>query len=162
MNAIVCVDENWGIGKDNHLLFNIPEDMEFFRTVTNHNIVVMGANTFNSLPNGALKGRINIVLDKKKEPRLNCTVVQDIDELKQLLCDIPSFKIDVIGGASVYKQLLNECEHVFVTKVRTICDADVRFPNLDADDSFECSFGTGWLTSFTGLQYSFNYYSRKV
>lgn len=63
MKAIVCVDKKWGIGKNNDLLFSLPEDMKRFRGETKNKVVIMGLNTFKSLPNGPLKNRVNIVLD---------------------------------------------------------------------------------------------------
>ena len=63
MNTIVVVDKNWGIGKNNDLLFRLKKDMKFFRETTTGKVVVMGANTFLSFPSGALPNRVNIVLD---------------------------------------------------------------------------------------------------
>lgn len=161
MNAIVCVDENWGIGKDGHLLFNIPEDMKLFKDVTEGCIVVMGAKTFDSLPNGALKNRINIVLDSKMTPRLNCTVVENIPSLLRLLNNMPDGKVFVIGGGQVYRQLLPYCKAAFVTRVKALCDADVTFPDLTQDDNFEL-FINGWEnTSITGLKYHIDVFINK-
>lgn len=78
MKAIVCVDENWGIGKNNNLLFNLPEDMKRFREETSGKVVIMGYNTFKSLPNGSLKNRVNIVLDPTGTPIEGATVVTSI------------------------------------------------------------------------------------
>ena len=66
MKCIVAVDKNWGIGKKNDLLFYLPYDLkEHFKPHTLNKVVVMGANTFYSLPKGALPKRINVVLDHK-------------------------------------------------------------------------------------------------
>ena len=65
MKAIVCADQNWGIGNQGHLLVNIPSDMKFFRDTTIGNVVVMGRRTFDDLPGGRpLEGRVNIVLSR--------------------------------------------------------------------------------------------------
>ena len=63
MNLIVVVDNKWGIGRNNGLLFRLKKDMKFFRETTTGKVVVMGAKTFASFPNGALPNRVNIVLD---------------------------------------------------------------------------------------------------
>ena len=81
MKAIVAVDKRWGIGKNNDLLFSIPADMKFFRETTAGKVVVMGANTLKSFPNGnPLKNRVNIVLSTTIN-RDDCIVVRSVDEL---------------------------------------------------------------------------------
>ena len=88
MKAIVAVDKNWGIGKNNDLLFSIPEDMKFFRKTTSGKVVVMGANTLRSFPGGnPLKNRVNVVLSTTIE-RDDCVVV---DSLEKLLVEIKKY-----------------------------------------------------------------------
>ncbi|MFR5988515.1 MAG: dihydrofolate reductase, partial [Christensenellales bacterium] len=73
MNAIVVVDKKWGIGKNNDLLFKLPEDMKYFRQKTLNKIVVMGSNTLKSFPDGKpLKNRTNAVLFPGGEKRDDC------------------------------------------------------------------------------------------
>ena len=81
MKAIVCVDKKWGIGKNNNLLFNLPEDMKRFREETSGRVVIMGLNTFKSLPNGPLKNRVNIVLDPVNQPIKGVIVVSSLYKL---------------------------------------------------------------------------------
>ena len=132
MNAIVAVDNFWGIGKDNDLLFNIPLDMKFFRKTTLNKIVVMGKNTLLSFPESKpLKNRTNIVLSSTMPKRDDCIVVNSLDELKQKLTEYPSQDIFVIGGAMVYKTMLMYCDTIYVTKVDACGNAQVFFPNLD-------------------------------
>ncbi len=131
MKAIVAVDKNWGIGKGNDLLFAIPEDMKFFRLTTLNKVVVMGANTLRSFPNGnPLKNRTNIVLSTKIE-RDDCTIVRSYDELFSELKKYNDEDVFVIGGARVYKDMLPYLEEVMVTKVDADGDAEVFFTNLD-------------------------------
>ena len=69
IKGIVCVAKDWGIGKANGLLFNLPADMKFFRETTKHNVVVMGYSTYLSLPKRPLPNRVNVVLwDKAPLP----------------------------------------------------------------------------------------------
>ena len=153
MKAIVAVDKNWGIGKNNDLLFSIPEDMKFFRKTTLNKIVVMGGNTLRSFPGGnPLKNRTNIVLSRKIE-RDDCTVVKSYDQLFSVLKNYPQDEIFIIGGASVYKEMLSFCSEIFVTKVDAVGNADVFFENLDNID--------GWCLSESSQEIVDNGYKLK-
>lgn len=132
MKLIVVVDKNWGIGKNNGLLFRLPKDMKFFRETTTGKTVVMGANTFLSFPNGALPNRKNIVLDSSGKKHEGTVSVASVTELNSELSKLPCDEVFVIGGASFYKLMLNRCDEAFVTKVNADGCADVFFPNLDA------------------------------
>ncbi len=138
MNLIVVVDNNWGIGKDNCLLFKLPKDMAFFRQKTTGKVVFMGANTFASFPNGALPRRTNIVLDNTGANHNGAITVSNLTDLFALLKKYRSEDIFLIGGASVYKLLLPYCSHAYVTKVQARGNADVFFPNLDALSNWQC------------------------
>lgn len=132
MKAIVAVDEKWGIGKKNSLLFNLPEDMKYFREQTLGKVVVMGSNTLKSFPNGKpLKNRTNIVLFPEGEPREDCVVVKSLDELKETLKNYPKDDVFVIGGAMFYRTMLPYCSEVLVTKVSADGGAEVFYENLD-------------------------------
>ena len=147
MKAIVAVDKNWGIGKDGDLLLSIPEDMKFFRKTTSGGVVIMGRKTLDSFPGGnPLKNRINIVLTRNTRfEKEGVIVVHNEEELDLELEKIKTSengeelmeKAFVIGGASVYGQLLDKCETIYVTKMDKAFDADVFFPNLDEKDDWE-------------------------
>ena len=131
MRAIVAVDKKWGIGKNNGLLFSIPEDMKFFRATTQNCVVVMGSNTLQSFPNGnPLKNRVNIVLSKTVQ-RDDCIVVDSVEKLLEEIKKYPSDDVFLIGGAMLYKTLLPYCTEALVTKVDADGQAEVFFPNLD-------------------------------
>ena len=118
MKAILHADKNWGIGKNNGLMFSIPADMKFFRETTSGNVVVMGANTLKSFPGGRpLKNRVNIVLSRSMADRDDCKIVRSLDELFAEIKKYDSDKVYVIGGAMLYKTLLPYCDEVLVTKV---------------------------------------------
>lgn len=132
MKAIVAVDKNWGIGKNNDLLFHLKKDMAFFRATTLNKVVVMGSNTLKSFPNGKpLKDRINIVLYPNGEKREDCIIVGSLEELFATLKNYPSEDIFVVGGAMFYRTMLPFCDTVFVTKVFADGDATVFYENLD-------------------------------
>lgn len=133
MNLIVNADKNWGIGKNNSLLIRIPEDMKFFRRMTKGNVIVLGRRTLESFPGGtALPDRTNIVLSKKKDLKAGgATVVNDIDALFEILKEYDDDEIFVVGGESVYRELLPYCRKAYVTRPDYVYDADAHFPNLD-------------------------------
>jgi len=132
MNAIVAVDNFWGIGKNNDLLFHIPIDMKFFRKTTLNKVVVMGKNTLLSFPESKpLKNRVNIVLSSTMQKRDDCVVVNSLNELKRVLNQYTSQDVFVIGGAMVYETMLDYCDTVYLTKVNACGNAQVFFPNLD-------------------------------
>ena len=136
MKAIVAVDKKWGIGKQNDLLFNLPEDMKFFRQKTANKTVCMGYNTLLSFPNSKpLKNRVNIVLAPDGVERDDCIVVHTLEELSKELKKYDD--VFVIGGAMFYKTMLPYCEEVFVTKVDADGEATVFYPNLDENANFE-------------------------
>ena len=131
MNAIVVVDEHWGIGKNNGLLFRLNKDMAFFRQTTTGKVIVIGANTYASFPNGALPNRVNIVLDDSGKKRSDAITVTNVDELDSVLARYNSDDVFVCGGASVYSLLLDRCKYAYVTKVAADGNAELFFPNLD-------------------------------
>lgn len=138
MKAILHADKNWGIGKNNGLMFKIPADMKFFKETTTGNVVVMGSNTLKSFPGGKpLKDRLNIVLYPDGEDRDDCRIVHSVDELFAEIKKYPPEKVFVIGGQMMYKTLLPYCEEVLVTKVDAEGDADAFFENLDKNPDFE-------------------------
>lgn len=138
MKAILHVDNEWGIGKNNSLMFKIPADMQFFKATTTGNIVVMGSNTLKSFPGGKpLKDRLNIVLYPEGENRDDCLIVRSLEELFAEIKKHDPEKVYVIGGQMMYKTLLNYCTEVLVTKVDAVGGADVFFENLDKNENFK-------------------------
>ena len=146
MNLIVAADENWAIGNKNELLVRIPADQKFFRETTMGKVVVMGRKTLETFPNGLpLMGRTNIVLTHDKKFRVPGTlIVHDMEELHEELEKYNSEDIYVIGGESVYRQLI---------------DADAHFPDLDADPAWEITADSEEQTYFD-LEYYFYRYER--
>ena len=136
IRAIVHADKEWGIGKNNGMMFSLPKDMKFFRETTTGHTVVMGGNTLRSFPNGKpLKNRVNIVLSRG-QVRDDCVIVRSFEELKKEMKARLHEEIFVIGGGEVYQALLPYCEEVLVTKVDAVGGATVFFPNLDELPNF--------------------------
>lgn len=139
--TILNADKNFGIGKKNGLLFNLPLDMKFFRETTRGHTVCMGENTLLSFPGSKpLKDRLNIVLSLENEYDFpNVIVVHKFDEFLKLIKEhAVNEDVYIIGGASIYRQTLPYVNKVLLTKVNADGGAEVFFPNLDELDDFEC------------------------
>ena len=143
MIAIACLDAKNGIGKDGKLLISIPEDMNFFRTTTKDNIVVMGRKTLFSFKDKMpLKNRINIVFTSNKNLENdyknvdNIYFVSNLEELNDLLNKLklkfPDKKTFLIGGASIYSKLIDMCDTCLITRLDKEFDADTYFPDLES------------------------------
>ena len=141
MKIIVAVDNNYAIGCDGKLLTHIPEDMKFFKATTIGKVVVMGKLTFQSLPKGLpLVDRVNIVLSHDKSFTNDAiTICRSLDELFLELQKYQTDEVFVIGGESIYTQLLPYCTEAFVTKIASHFAADKYFINLDKDSNWELS-----------------------
>lgn len=163
MNLIVAVDKNWGIGFENKLLVSIPDDMKFFRETTTGKVVVMGRKTLESFPGGRpLKNRTNIVLTKNRNYKADgAIVVHTLDALREELKKYPSEDIYVIGGASIYEALLDDCDVAHVTKIDYAYRADTYFPNLDEKPEWKVVADSDEQTYFN-LEYRFYEYRKNA
>lgn len=139
MKAIVAVDQNWGIGHKGSLLMRIPEDMKFFKEMTLGKVVIMGRETFESLPGKEpLKDRVNIILSRKQGYGDDKMTI--CHSLSEIMLEIKKYKTEdvcVIGGESVYTQLLPYCTEAYVTKIENKFTADKFFTDLDKEESWE-------------------------
>ena len=162
MNAIVNVDKNWGIGNKGELLISIPADMKMFREETTGNAIVLGRKTMETFPGGKpLPNRDNIVLSRKSDLEIpGTTVVHDISELMEVLKQYDSNRVYVVGGETIYEQLLPYCDTVHVTKVDRAYEADAHFPNLDQMPEWEIT-AAGEEQSYFDTTYRFIKYTRK-
>lgn len=162
MNAIVNVDKNWGIGNKGELLISIPADMKMFREETTGNAIVLGRKTMETFPGGKpLPNRDNIVLSRKSDLKIpGATVVHDISELMEVLKQYDSSRVYVVGGETIYEQLLPYCDTVHVTKVDRAYEADAHFPNLDQMPEWEIT-AAGEEQSYFDTTYRFIKYTRK-
>ena len=151
MNIIVATEKNWGIGKDNDLLFHYKEDMDVFKQLTMYNLVIMGKNTLLSLPKQMpLKNRLNLVLTTDEELKNQYKDIQDIMFVKSIPelflviedliknTNLTEDRIWCIGGGSIYKQLLPYCKYAYVNMSNYEHEADTFFPNLDEDVEWRC------------------------
>jgi dihydrofolate reductase len=130
ISIIVAITENNGIGKNNQLLVHLPQDLKWFKRITQGHKVIMGKNTFFSLPKRPLQGRINVVLsDIPGEQIDGCLVAYSIEGVIEQ-CDENQENF-IIGGASVYRQFLPCAQKLYITKIHTSLEADTYFPEID-------------------------------
>ena len=162
MNLIVAVDNNWAIGNKNQLLVRIPNDHKHFREETTGKVVVLGRKTLETFPQGLpLKNRINIILSKDTKYQVkDAIVVHSIEELLKELAKYNDEDIYIIGGDSVYRQMLPYCDVAHVTKIDHEYEADAYFPNLDEDADWEITADSDEQTYFD-IAYQFLKYERK-
>lgn len=162
MNLLVAVDENWAIGNKGNLLVRIPADHRMFREETLGKVVVFGRKTIDTFPGGqSLEGRKNIVLSRNPSyTRKDAQVVHSLEELLETLKQYDSEDIYIIGGASIYEQLLPYCDVAHVTKIDHSYTADTYFPNLEKDEEWEITADSDEQYYFD-LTYQFLKYERK-
>ena len=163
IKAIVAVDKNWSIGKNNDLLFKLPYDMAFFKRNTQDKIIVCGRKTLESFPGkNPLPRRATICLCSKDNNRDDCYCVNSLEELIKLLLELSKVQdIFVIGGGSLYEALLPYYDEVLVTKVKADGNGTVFFPNLDKDEKFELSYCSEDIKD-NGYTINFCTYKRKL
>lgn len=158
MNLIVAVDRNWAIGKEGDQLVYIPADLKRFKDLTMGHPVILGRKTLATFPGGRpLKGRRNLILSRNSDfaPE-GGEVYPDLDSL---LAQAPEDAF-VIGGASVYRNLLDKCDTAYITKIDESYPADCWFPNLDEDPAWETAEESE-PQEHEGLSFRYVTYKRK-
>jgi len=128
ISAIVAIDQNNGIGENNQLLCKLPDDLKYFKEKTLGHSIIMGRKTYESLGR-PLPGRRNIILSKQLDYNVNgCEVYNSIPECMK---NIPDDEVFIIGGESIFKQTLNYCSKIYLTKIDASFQADAFFPTID-------------------------------
>ncbi len=130
MEIIAAIDQNNGIGKNGDLLAHLSPDLKRLRAMTVGNIIVMGSKTYLSFPRRPLPDRENLVITSHPEnfPEIRCfTSLEDFLDYSKT-ADRPIF---VLGGGSVYEQLIGYCDKLHITRILHSFDADTFFPDPD-------------------------------
>lgn len=161
MNLIVAVDKNWAIGYKNDLLVKIPADQRFFREETTGKVVIMGRKTLESFPQKQpLKNRKNIVITRDMDYKVkDAVVVHSIEEALKEVEGVPTEDVYVIGGATIYEQMIEYCDVAHVTKIDYAYQADTFFPNLDEKPEWKIVADSEEQTYYD-LEYYFLRYER--
>ena len=162
MKLIVAVNENWGIGSDNDLLYHIPEDMKFFRGKTKDNVIIVGRKTLESFPGGnPLKNRTNIVLTTDKNYKKDDVIV--VNSKEELFLELKNHKdkeIYLCGGEQIYKLLYSYCDIAYVTKIEDNKPAQKYMQNLYNESDWEI-IEQSELLEDNGLKFKFVTYKNK-
>ena len=127
--CIVAYDEHYGLGLNNHLPWNIPEDLKLFKRLTLNHSVFMGRKTFESIGK-PLSNRKNYVLSKTQVEQEGVIVVHDLVDFIELNKNSQEV-IFVIGGASVYAQMIQYCQELYISEIKGIYLVDSYFPKID-------------------------------
>lgn len=155
------------IGRGNELPWHIPEDLKFFRETTKGHAVLMGLNTWNSLPYKPLKGRMNFILcpegteinlpNDHYEGPFGIELVHDINKFLERT-DIPD--VFIIGGASLYKLFIDKVDELYLTMIEENVEGDVFFPDF-SEFLFERTILESGYSEKENLHYTFNKFVRK-
>ena len=159
MDLIVAVYDDWGIGRDGTQPIALTADRKFFRETTRGAMVIVGRRTIADFPGQKpLPGRVNVALSRNATEIPGFTLCRSPEEAAELSKNAE--RAMVIGGGSIYKQMLPFCDSAYITKVHVTPESDTYFPNLDADD--------GWYLAETlqsgeenGISYEMLLYKRK-
>lgn len=159
MVAIVAVDEGWGIGHQGQLLARIPADLKRFKALTLGHPVILGRKTLATFPGGKpLPGRENLIMSTTMAAAPEgAKVFRDIDSL---LAYAPNHSF-VIGGETVYRQLLDHCDTAYVTAIHRHFQADAFFPDLDNHPAWRVADSEGPFQTEEGLAFTFKTYRRE-
>lgn len=138
ISIIAAIADNGAIGKNNDLIWRLPNDLKRFKNLTDGHTIVMGRRTFESLPKGALPNRKNVVMTSMPEAiGTSAFVCSSWEEMIDLTEKDPD--IFIIGGASVYRDALKMANKMYITWVHDTFDADVFFPEIDYSEWEEVS-----------------------
>ena len=159
ISAIVAVDNNWGIGFNGDLLEHIPEDLKYFKQLTENHWVIMGRKTWDSLPKKPLPNRQNVVITNTYQKGDQHTTFLKMNQIKLIMKSQPDDYF-IIGGGQIYEKLLPLCDRVYITKIfKDHTNIDTYFPNLDESDEWapaSCSS----IYEYKDLTYQFWQYDR--
>lgn len=136
MELIVAVYDDWGIGRDGTQPIALNADRKFFRETTRGSMVIAGRKTICDFPGQKpLPGRVNVVLTRSEGEFPGFTVCGSSEEALELAGTAQ--RAFLIGGGSIYRQMLPFCDKAYITKVHVTPESDTYFPNLDQDENWE-------------------------
>jgi dihydrofolate reductase len=160
ISIIVAVSDDWGIGKNNELLWNIPSDMKRFKRLTLGNTLIMGKKTWESLPVRPLKNRKNIVLTDDPMECIDCTVTAYSIEDALSKCGKEE-EIFIIGGGSIYRQFMPLADRLYITHIHKSLPADTYFPVIDMEEWEAVEKEDGNPDENSGIPFTYVTYYRK-
>jgi dihydrofolate reductase len=130
ISFVVAASENNVIGKDNKLLWTLPNDMKFFKNTTWGMPVIMGRKTYDSLGK-PLEGRANIVITRQKLEIPGVKVVNNIDQALAAAAETDAKESFIIGGGQVFAEAMPRADKIYITRVHTVIEGDTDFPVIN-------------------------------
>ena len=131
ISLVVAAAENNAIGKNNQLLWHLPNDLKFFKNTTWGMVVIMGRKTFEAV-NKPLPGRVNIVITRQPDWKREDTIIaENLNDALQIAAETHFKEAFVIGGGEIYKQAMAVADKIYITRVHATLEADTFFPVID-------------------------------
>lgn len=156
ISLIAAVGKNNELGLDNHLIFNIPGDLKFFRNITLGKTVIMGRKTYESIGKHLPK-RINIVVSNSLKETDGITIINSFEEVLEKYLNSEE-EVFIIGGESLYNYFINYAQNIYLTKVYANAVADKYFPSFDENNYNQTLLGEN---KENNLEYKHILYRRK-
>lgn len=156
ISLIAAVGKNNELGLDNHLIFNIPGDLKFFRNITLGKTVIMGRKTYESIGK-PLPKRINIVVSNSLKETDGITIINSFEEVLEKYLNSEE-EVFIIGGESLYNYFINYAQNIYLTKVYANAVADKYFPSFDKNNYNQTLLGEN---KENNLEYKHILYRRK-
>ena len=157
VSIVVAISQNHAIGKDNKLLWYLPNDLKHFKTITTGHTVIMGRKTYESVGK-PLPNRRNIIVTRQNITIEGCEVVNSI-EAALALCSAEE-EVFIVGGAEIYKQSMHLTDRIYLTIVHKEFDGDSFFPEIDPNQWHETAREDHELDEKNKLPYSFITYQK--
>lgn len=156
ISMIAAVDQEFGLGYKGELLYRIKEDMKFFREITMGKVVIMGNKTYETMPDGGLPNRYNVIVAMPGE-KVALPNKGQVCSLETALSISDEKEVVVMGGASIYKQCINYADTIYLTEIEGKKKADAVFPSFNAKEYKMEVLKEG---EENGVKYSINKYTR--
>lgn len=157
VSIVVAISENYAIGKDNKLLWHLPNDLKHFKEITSGHTVIMGRKTYDSVGK-PLPNRRNIIITRQEITINGCEVVNSIEAALSLCKD--EAEVFIVGGAGIYKQSMKLTDRIYLTIVHQKFEADTYFPEISKADWIEISHEDHQPDQKNNLSYSFITFER--
>lgn len=158
---IVAQSNNRAIGRNNELLWHLPNDLKFFKRTTLNKPIIMGRKTYESIGR-PLPGRLNIVISRQSHLDLPQGVMHanNLDDAFEIAANEPVDEVMVIGGGNIYEQALARVDRIYLTQVDVDIEGDVFFPEFDTTQWRQLSCEQHEKDEQHAYAYSFNVYER--
>ncbi len=162
ISMIAAVATNNVIGKDNDLIWHLPNDLKYFMNTTKGHTIVMGRKTWESIGSKPLKNRSNIIITRQRDFTAEGGIV--VNSISQAVAKTPDTEDElfIVGGAEIYKQALPIADKLYITRVEVMPDGDTHFPVFSEEDFILSKKEDHETDECHAHAYSFQEYNRKI